>query len=795
MKQGAHKRIVLLDAHAIIHRAYHALPDFSSSSGEPTGALYGLCNMLVRIIDELQPDVLIACYDLPHKTHRHDVYEGYKGTRKKGDDALVMQLATSRNVFAAFQIPILDCPGFEADDILGTIVERTKNERDIQIIIASGDMDTMQLIEGTRVQVFTLRKGIQDTVMYDAAAVIARFGFAPEQIPDFKGFAGDSSDNIPGIKGIGEKTATELIKQFGGVDGVYASLKKNPDALKLVGFKPRACELIAQGEEEAQFSKMLATIRRDAPVEVDIHRTFTFDRVLPGVLALCEHYEFRSIVQRLRNRKSDLPLGATKQSETADGVLQKVEHVYTNPLIKKMLLMVWLLRSEVTEPTAEDVFSITKTHDMESAFPILRGLIESRGLTRVLTDIEEPLMPIVERMNRVGVQLDTSYLSALSDEYHRELDALSGKIFASAGVTFNINSPKQLGDVLYDTLAIKPVGRAKTPTGARSTKEGDLQKIIDAHPIIRLILEYRELQKLLSTYIDTLPTQVDTHGRLRTTFQQTGTTTGRLSSINPNLQNIPIKTDLGKRIRNAFIAPKGRVLVALDYAQVELRIAALLSKDPLLTKAFVDGVDVHTAVAADVFHVERSAVTADMRRKAKVINFGILYGMGVNALRQTLGENVTQKEARSYLDAYFETYSTLATWIDTTKAEAKRLGYTTTLFGRRRYFEGFASPLPFIRAAAERMAVNAPIQGTQADLIKRAMVEADAYIENASLRKNVDLVLQVHDELVYEVDESHAEAVAQNIKKIMENVLPISETNGIPLIAAYAVGPHWGALK
>ena len=792
MKQAAQKRIVLLDAHAIIHRAYHALPDFSSSSGEPTGALYGLCNMLVRIIDELQPDVVIACYDLPHKTHRHDVYEGYKGTRKKGDDALVMQLATSRNVFAAFQIPILDCPGFEADDILGTIVERTKNEKNTQIIIASGDMDTMQLIEGTRVQVFTLRKGIQDTVMYDASAVQARFGFTPEQIPDFKGFAGDTSDNIPGIKGIGEKTATELIKRFGSVDGVYTALKKNPEALKQAGFKPRACELISAGEEDAQFSKMLATIRRDAPVEIDSNRPFVFERVLPGVLALCEHYEFRSVVQRLRNRMGTHVATTQTGDQKPD---ERQHHAHTNPLIKKMQIMVWLLRSEVTEPTIEDIFSITKTQTIESAYPILVGLLESRGLSKVFHEIEEPLTPIVERMNAVGVQLDTTYLAALSQEYHEELDKISTKIFETAGVTFNINSPKQLGDVLYDTLSIKPVGRAKTPTGARSTKEGDLQKIIDAHPIIRLILEYRELQKLLSTYIDTLPSQVDSGGRLHTTFQQTGTTTGRLSSINPNLQNIPIKTDLGKRIRNAFIAPKGRVLVALDYAQVELRIAAVLSKDPLLTKAFVDGVDVHTAVAADVFKVERAAVTADMRRKAKVINFGILYGMGVNALRQTLGENVTQKEARSYLDAYFETYSTLAAWIDTTKADAKRLGYTTTLFGRRRYFEGFASPLPFIRAAAERMAVNAPIQGTQADLIKRAMVEADIYIETEMLRPYVDLVLQVHDELVYEVDAKHAEVFAKRIQEIMEGVLPLSKTAGIPLIAAYAIGPHWGALK
>ncbi len=790
MKQkSAISRVVLLDAHAIIHRAYHALPDFSSSKGEPTGALYGLSNMLVRIVDELKPDVMIACYDLAQKTHRHDVYDGYKATRKKGDDALIMQLGSSRSVFSAFHIPIIDCPGFEADDILGTIVEQTKHRKDIEIIIASGDMDTMQLIEGARVRVYTLRKGIQDTVLYDASAVEARFGFSPHQIPDYKGFAGDSSDNIPGIKGIGEKTATELIKLFGGVDGVYRALKKDPDILKKSGFKPKACELIASGEEEAQFSKMLATIRLDAPIKADIEKPFSFENALPSVIALCERYEFRSLINRLKQRThGDADKAPTKTA---------VEHSdrTDTPEFKIMLIMVWLLKSEVTEPTRDDIVTLTKTEDMAASYTILRELIESRNLQRVLEDIEIPLMPIIERMNHVGVALDTAYLAKLSKEYHTELDALSEKIYASAGTTFNINSPKQLGDVLYDTLGLKPLGKAKTPTGARSTKEADLLKMSDQHPIITTILECRELQKLLSTYIDTLPSQVDASQRLHTTFQQTGTTTGRLSSINPNLQNIPIKTELGKRIRNAFIAKKGRVLVALDYAQVELRIAAVLSKDPLLVKAFTGGIDVHTAVASDVFGVARDAVTSDMRRKAKVINFGILYGMGVNALRQNLGDSVSQKEARSYLDAYFEKYSTLAAWIDATKSEAKRLGYTTTLFGRRRYFEGFSSPLPFIRAAAERMAVNAPIQGTQADLIRRAMVEADQYIESEKLRDKVDLVLQVHDELVYEVEHEHAEKVAQRIAHIMEHVLPLEKTEGIPLSVAYAIGPHWGALK
>ncbi|MFM2414640.1 MAG: polymerase polymerase protein, partial [Candidatus Parcubacteria bacterium] len=774
-------------AHAIIHRAYHALPDFTSSSGEPTGALYGLSNMLVRIIDELKPDVLIACYDLPQKTHRHDVYDGYKATRKKGDDALIMQLQSSRNVFAAFKIPIIDCPGFEADDILGTIVHQSRNNKGIEIIIASGDMDTMQLIEGERVKVFTLRKGIQDTVLYDEEAVIHRFGFTPKQIPDYKGFAGDASDNIPGIKGIGEKTATELIQKFGGVSEVYTALKKDTDALVKSGFKARISGLVAAGEEDAQFSKMLATIRNDAPIQCDLSVQYTFEALIPSVIALCERYEFRSLISRLRNRKSNA-------GEVVEAPVTPEEHI-SSDLRRELAIMVWLLRSEITEATTADIQTMTKTESLTESYSVLKALIAARNLQRVLETIEVPLIPIVDAMNLHGVVLDVEYLKKLSDEYHHELDLISAKIHQAAGVTFNINSPKQLGDVLYDTLAIKPIGRAKTASGARSTKESDLQKIIDVHPIIRMVLEYRELQKLLSTYIDTLPTLCDSTGRLHSTFQQTGTTTGRISSINPNLQNIPIKTELGKRIRSAFVAPPGKVLLSLDYAQIELRIAAILSGDPLLTKAFMGGVDVHTAVASDVFGVTHDAVTSDMRRKAKVINFGILYGMGVNALRQNLGDTVSQKEARSYLDAYFEKYSTLARWIDSTKADAKRLGYTTTLFGRRRYFEGFTSPLPFIRAAAERMAVNAPIQGTQADIIKRAMIDADVYIKQEKLSEKVVLVLQVHDELVYEVDEHIAPQVAEKIKSLMESVLTKKETNNVPIVAAYAIGKNWGALK
>lgn len=783
MSNTKNKKLVLLDAHAILHRAYHGMPDFSTHSGVPTGALYGLMTMLVRIIEVLKPDYIVACFDLPQKTQRHEMYEGYKSTRKETEEALVSQIKNARGVFEAWGIPVYDAPGFEADDCLGTIVEQLK-EKPIDIVIASGDMDTMQLIDGERVQVFTLRKGIQDTVLYSEKAVIERFGFGPRAIPDYKGFAGDPSDNIPGIKGIGEKTATELIAQFQSVDGVYDALKKDSDVLAKKGFKKRAIELISNGEEEAQFSKMLATIRRDAPITFTLPSTWREHFSLERIVALCDQYEFRSLPARLKKL-----IGVSDDEREV-----KQEADKTSTLFIESQLLCWLLHSDYTNPDEETILRFAKTESLTEAHLRLYELAREREVITVFETIEKPLIPIIASMNQAGVLLDTSFLAALSQEYTAKANALTDAIYKDAGAPFNINSPKQLGVVLYDTLQIKPVGRARTPSGARTTKESELVKMSEQHPIIHHILEYRELQKLLSTYIDVLPTLVDAHKRLHTTFVQTGTTTGRLASIDPNLQNIPIKTEQGKKIREAFIAPAGKKLIALDYAQIELRIAAMLSRDEKLIETFVRGEDVHTAVASEVFGVQAQEVTKDMRRTAKVINFGILYGMGAQALKQNLGAETTVAEAKEYLEHYFQKYPTLTRWIDSTKLEAGRLGYTQTLFGRRRYFEGIHSRIPFIKAQAERMAVNAPIQGTQADVVKLAMIQINEWIKT-SKRTDVMLVLQVHDELVYECDSERAEETAKHIQKIMQGVMLAEQTGGVPLLAEYAVGENWGALK
>lgn len=778
-------RIVLLDTHAILHRAYHALPDFSSAKGEPTGALYGLISMLIKIINELSPDYLIAAYDLPKATFRHVAFEGYKAKRPKTDDALVSQIKRSRDVLAAFGIPILEAEGFEADDIIGTLAQNLAR-KDREIIIASGDMDTLQLVAGTRVKVYTLKKGISDTVLYDEDAVRARFGFAPEHIPDYKGLRGDPSDNIPGVKGVGEKSASALIARFGSLDALYKALKKDESLVTGAGVTPRIATLVREQEEEARFSKLLAEIRRDAPVPADLPERPWRGSVSGEKLAeLLAELEFRSLVPRVKNLIGAELFPATPASE-------KPEEQDDPAMLAEAQLMLWLVDSTKTNPLREDILRFTKTETLSKAHAALREEVKKNNLSFVYEEIEKPLRPLLRRMEERGILVDREALRTLSKTYGKHLAQLTERIYVHAGGAFNINSPKQLGDVLFVRMGLVPRNHKKTSGGQKSTRESELEKLRGMHPIIDDILSYRELQKLLSTYIDTIPTLLDDKGRLHTSYLQTGTSTGRLSSQNPNLQNIPIKTDLGRPIRNAFIASEGFELLAFDYSQIELRIAAFLSGDEKLSAIFREGKDIHASVAAEVFGVLEREVTADMRRQAKVINFGILYGMGVHALREALG--TTRAEAQGFLNRYFETFATLSHYLDDTKAFALKHGYTKTLYGRRRALPGIRSPIPYIRAAAERMAINAPMQGTQADIVKLAMLAIDRMFEQERLRDDAFLLLQVHDELVFEVKKTLVVTLAPRIRTLMEQVLSEKETNGIPLIAKGARGRSWGEL-
>ncbi|MDR3557990.1 MAG: DNA polymerase [Candidatus Pacebacteria bacterium] len=812
--------LVLLDTHAILHRAYHAIPDFASSKGEPTGGLYGLALMLIGIANELKPDYIVAAYDLPGPTYRHDAYKAYKAGRPKTAPELVAQIKRSHDLIAAFNIPEYSVPGFEADDILGTIVEQVEKKKiDADVIIASGDMDTMQLIDDDHVRVYTLKKGIKDTIIYNEKAVIARFGFGPKLIPDYKGLRGDPSDNIIGIAGIGEKTATDLMTNFGSVEDIYKILEKDKNGEKKLlaaGIKARIIELLKNGKEEAMFSKMLATIRRDAPIDFNLPaKKWREDFDFAKIETLFKELEFRTLGNRVKavvegkvesgksikfiKSKVEGKSG-DKKEKTADleydeelPVKKEKKKAIESPVPQEVLRPIavgaWLLDSNYTGPTYEDVLSITNAKDWDEAKKVVVEEIKSRGLSRVYDDIELPLIPVLDAMKERGVKIDRAYMEKLSKEYNGKIHELEKGIYQLAGEEFNINSPKQLGDILFDKLQLSAPRMKKTAGGARSTKESELQKLSE-HEIVKKILDYRQLAKLVGTYIDAIPPLLDGNDRLHATFDQTGAVTGRMSSHDPGLQNIPIQTEEGRRIRDAFIAEKGFSLVSLDYSQIELRIAAFLANDEEFMKIFKGGRDVHREVAAKVFGVKAEEVTPDMRRKAKVINFGVMYGMGVNALRQNLGG--TRPEAQEFYNHYFQAFSGLARYLDSVKAEAKRKGYTETLFGRRRYFGDISSPIPFIRAAAERMAINAPIQGTEADIVKLAMVKIFEYIKANKLEDSVYLLLQVHDELVLEIQDRILDKVVPDIQKIMETVVSLDETKGVPLAVGVHIGKNWG---
>jgi len=755
------KILVLLDAHAILHRAFHALPDFTSPKGEPTGALYGFTAFLIKVIRELKPDYIAAAYDLPKPTFRHIAYDKYKAGRAKMDDSLAKQINRSRDILKDFNIPVYSAEGFEADDVLGTIVENLKSKiSNLKIIVASGDMDTLQLVKGGDVVVYTLRKGINETIVYDEKAVIERYGFGPERIVDYKALKGDPSDNIIGVKGIGEKSATELIKKYGGIENIFTKLKEGK-----VEAKPRIIELLKGGEEEAQFSKTLAEIRRDAPIDFSLEKVswkenFSAEEIKP----IFNELGFKSLLARIKENNGTMP--------------EKKEQ----PQKEKL-------------PTGFQAKVIEDKKSKTEISEILRKRIE------------EPLAKILAEMEKKGALIDTDYLKNLSEEKHKELNGLEKKIWKLAGEEFNINSPKQMGKILFIKLGLGGSKPKKTATGAYSTNAVQLAKLKDTHPIIGDIMEYREISKLVSTYIDALPKLADKDNRLHTHFDSFGTATGRLSSENPNLQNIPKKTERGREVRKAFIADRNYKLVDFDYSQIDLRAAAILSGDKNLIEIFQKGGDAHASAAVKVFGVKPEEVTPEMRRKIKVINFGVLYGMGISALRQNLGG--TREEAQKFYEEYFKNFSGLKDYIEKTKKFARENGWTETLFGRRRYFPEIKSRLEYLQKEAERMAVNMPIQGTSADFIKLAMVRADKALEENRLKDKVFMLLQIHDELLFEIKEDVVVKAISIIKEAMESVYPLKNEDeslvaeqyrklklpDIPIEVNVETGDNWEEMK
>lgn len=697
------KRFLLFDANAIIHRAFHALPPLRSKEGILTNAVYGFCLILLKALNELKPEYLAVAFDSPKPTFRHKEFKEYKATRAKAPEELYKQFPLVKEILKAFKIPIFEIEGYEADDIIATLKSKIKNQMSkkgmpIEIIIVTGDLDTLQLASPDT-KIYTMRKGLSDIVIYDEKKVEERYGFSSKNLPDYKGLAGDPSDNLPGVKGIGEKVASHLIKEYGDLENVYQNLDEQPEKVR---------RLLSEHKEEAFLSKSLANLMSNIKIKFDLKSCQSKNPDVEKVAELFNKLDFKTLLSRLPG-KSKIP-----------------------PLEKEV-------------KTKAD-------------------------------EIDRKLEPILREMEKTGVKIDVPYLKKLAQEVGEEIEILKSQIFEKSGGEFNLDSPRQLSQILFTRLGLGIKGIKKTKTGI-STASSELLKMKDLHPVINLILKYRELSKLKNTYLDTLPNLVDKNQRIHTTYGQE-TETGRLNSKNPNLQNIPVKTQLGKEIRKAFVAQKGYKLLSADYSQIELRIVAHLSQDPAMLSAFKEGKDIHQMVC------QRMGVS---RRIAKVINYGIIYGISAHGLSETLG--IPHHLAQNYIDKFFDLHPKLRLFIENCIGKAREKGYVESLFERRRYLPEINSMVPGMRAASERMAVNMPCQGTAADILKLAMIELSQKLKVKS--KRTKMVLTVHDELVFEVPEEEIKKVAKIVKETMENVVKLD----VPLEVEISYGDNWGNLK
>lgn len=920
-------RFIILDGNAIVHRAYHALPPLTNPKGESVQAVYGFANLLLKVLKDFKPAYAAVAFDLPGPTFRHKAYEAYKATRVKAPQDLYDQIPVTKELVQHFGIPVVEKAGFEADDVIGSLAA---SHPELEKVIVTGDNDTLQLVNPST-KVFTLRKGMSDTVLYDARAVRERYGFGPEQLVDYKALRGDPSDNIPGVPGIGEKTGTELIQKFGSVDALYEALESNTPKSKAIPERVR--ELLAKNKKQAMLSKKLAAIVTDVAVPKDLKKFALTQYDKDTILEFLRRQGFRSLFNRVPDppgtptsptgpkgkaanskQQGALVFGAFERKERkgrgeryelvdtdeAFGTFLKAlkgqqrfavdtETTGLNPRAAELLGISfswqanagwfvstrdaalrrrWLveLKSVLENPKVEKVghnlkFDLevlaengvdmegvafdtmiasyllnpgTRAHSLETlalaelnyTMQPLTELIGSRGpkqlpmaavpvaelawysaedadlagrlaeklgpklekadIRGLFDKIEMPLVPVLGRMERVGVKIDGATLKAMAREYGQRLAKLERRAMQLAGKEFNLASPIQLKEVLFETLKLSARGLGRTKTGI-STAAEELEKLRSAHPVIPVILEYRELQKVKSTYLDALPELVDPKtGRVHTSFNQAVAATGRLSSSDPNLQNIPIRGEEAARIRRAFTADRGFRIVSADYSQIELRIVASLASDPKMLAAFHSGADIHTSTAAEVYGVPIGKVTPDQRGNAKTINFGILYGLGSTGLAAQTG--MTRDEARAFIDRYFATYTGVAVYVDETKKLARRKGYVETLFGRRRYLPEINSTNGGLASAAERMAVNAPIQGTAADLMKMAMIAVDREVRG---RDDVRMVLQVHDELVLEVKESSVPTISKLVKAKMEGVAKLR----VPIEVEVHSGKSWGEAK
>jgi DNA polymerase-1 len=850
------ERLFIVDGHSHLFRAYHAVGYLSTSRGQPTHAVLILSTMLWKLIREEQPEYLGIAWDAPGPTFRDHLYTQYKATRTAMPNDLVRQLPYVRRLFEALRAPVLEVPGFEADDVLATVVRRAR-DRDVDVVIVTGDKDLLQLV-GPRVKVLSVHGRTGEPVLYDEAKVRERWGVEPAQIPDVLALMGDSIDNIPGVRGVGEKTAVKLIAQYGSLARLY-------DNLTLVTGKLR--ETLAAGRKDALLSRELAALERDVPLEFDLEAFRRREPDWPKLRALWMEMEFTRLLKELPVAPAAPQGPPATELDTPDALAAWLAAVPADDPIAvdwlgdarppsprltglglfhpaagaawlapaaglpdlggrrliahdgKVIVERWLDAGQAPPRLDDSAVAAYLLNSGRTSYRLDEVCMEAFGecppvpgpdadagralgerarwiwrfweyaaaeldaheLRGLYDDVERPLVEILAVMERHGIRVDPRRLDAFAKELERELDNLTREIWRLAGEEFTIASPKQLAHVLFEKLKLPPVRRTKT---GYSTDADVLTELALGHPLPAKVLEHRSLAKLKGTYADTLPALINpATGRIHTTFNQLVAATGRLSSQDPNLMNIPIRTELGRRIRAAFIPEEGWRFVAADYSQIELRILAHLSEEPAIIESFQRGEDIHTRTASEVFKVPPEQVTSLQRTIAKSANYAILYGVSAFGLSQAT--KIDQKEAQRYIDAYYAAHPRVRAFIDRTLEEGRKRGYVSTLLGRRRYLPDLTSANPVARNAAERMAMNAPVQGSASDMIKIAMVRVHRALRERGLRTR--MLLQVHDELLFEAPPDEVPVVEALAREIMAAALPLR----VPIVVDVKSGRDW----
>ena len=831
-------KLMILDGNSVINRAFYGIRPLSTRDGLFTNAIFGFLNILHKLETEDKPDALCVAFDLHGPTFRHLQYDGYKATRHGMPEELAMQMPVMKEVLHAMNIPIYECQGWEADDVIGT-VSRICCENGWKCTIITGDRDSLQLVNDcVSVKLVTTKAGQTMTTLYTPERFFADYGFEPKKLIDLKALMGDSSDNIPGVAGVGPKTATDLLLKFGSLDGVYEHIS-DPQ------IKAGVQKKLEAGKENAYLSYDLATIRCEAPIEFQPEDALRKPNNKEALRELFLRLEFVKLMDRYGLRETepqpqmeavcatcqlpslDTPCAVVfsaddKQAAVAwDGgvCLTDADNVRSlwesaSPKVcadwKSLRTRGWddgnvvfdvALAAYVLNPSQNE-YSVGKiaagyldkalpADDLSAEaaavwqlYPILKEQLREQGMIRLYEEIEFPLCAVLSDMERAGITVDRMALMAFGSMLTERITAAQNTVYALAGEEFNINSTKKLGEILFEKLQLPPVKKTKT---GYSTNADVLEKLRPMHPIIDAILEYRMLTKLSSTYAEGLLKVIADDGRIHTTFQNMVTATGRLSSTDPNLQNIPVRRELGSEIRKMFVAEDGCVLVDADYSQIELRVLAHIAEDANMPAAVRSGEDIHAVTASQVFHVPLSEVTPDMRRNAKAVNFGIVYGISAWSLSQDIG--VTPEEAKAYMNAYLDNYSGVRAYMKDIVEQAREWGYVSTIYGRRRYLPELKSSNFNLRSFGERVALNTPIQGTAADIIKLAMIRVDQALKKQKLKAK--LLLQVHDELIVECPVGEAKVVKEILEREMQQVAELN----VPLLVEAKLGGSWYEAK